>query len=195
TLKIRCEKLDLHISVEPANFAHGFGEDSRAAIHQIVAIDGSNHGMFQPELSNSGSDASGFHQIVFGRTPAGYGAEGASARADVAQDHESRSPMFAPTLGDIGTQRILTNRIELVRTKNPAEFEEIFAARNANLQPIRTITHMWIAAPKTLSIASWVASARVGCAWIVLTRSSTVPSNAIAATASEMISVTVVPIM
>src|SRR5437867_12932250 len=103
--------------------------------------------------------------------------------------------MLVPTFGDIGAHRILTNRMELVITKNPADGEEIFAARNADLQPIGTVAHMWMAAPKTASIASCVASASVGCAWIVLTRSPTVPSKAIAATASETISVTVVPIM
>ena len=70
--------------------------------------------------------------------------------------------MFAPTLGDIRTHRILTNRVELVRAKNPADFEEIFAAGYADLQPIGTVAHMWIAAPKTFSMASCVASASVG---------------------------------
>src|SRR5216117_1879174 len=74
--------------------------------------------MLQPELGNGGSDTRGLHQIVFAGTAAGHGAERASACADVAENHECGRSMFAPTLGDIRTHRILTNRVELVRAKN-----------------------------------------------------------------------------
>src|SRR6185295_12481572 len=135
------------------------------------------------------------HQIVFGGTAGGDGAEGAGAGADVAEDHECCSAMFTPTLGDIGAHCVFADGVELMRAEDAAHFEEVFAARKPDFQPIGTLAHIWIAAPNTFSLASCVASASVGCAWIIWTRSSTVPSSAIVATASAIISVTVFPIM
>src|SRR5207248_5220889 len=57
------------------------------------------------------------------------------------------------------------------------------------------ILHALIAMPYTLFDASSMASARVGCAWIVHMRSSTVASSSIAVTASAINSVACGPIM
>ena len=95
--------------------------------------------------------------------------------------------MLAPALSDIGAHGVFANGIEFVRTKNAANFVIVVATGDANLKPIRPVTHVtykWIAAPNTLSSASCMPSAIVGCAWMAWTTSATVPSRPMATTAS-----------
>ena len=49
--------------------------------------------------------------------------------------------MLAPTLRNVRTHRIFANGVELVRSENAANLEEIFAAGNTNLEPLRSIGH------------------------------------------------------
>src|ERR1041385_222138 len=120
--------------------------------------------MFELEIRDGCRDARRLQQIIFGRFSAGDSAERASTRANVAEDHECCRAVLAPAFGDIGTHGVFANRIELMSPQDTADFEKIFTARNTDLQPIGAIAHIWMAAPNTASMASCVASVRVGCA-------------------------------
>src|SRR5215831_13430600 len=118
--------------------------------------------MFQLQVCNCRGNSRRFHQIVFGRSTALHRTECTGPGADVAQNHEGRGSVLAPTFRDVGAHCILANSVESVRANDVSNFEECFAARYADLQPIRSLAHICIAILCTFSTASWKPSESVG---------------------------------
>jgi hypothetical protein len=79
--------------------------------------------------------------------------------------------------------------------KSPSvALSSLITSRTFILRPVAK-PHAFMAIPYTLFAASSMASARVGCAWIVHIKSSTVASSSMAATASAISSVACGPMM
>src|ERR1700732_2494689 len=83
------------------------------AIAKIVAIDGSDDGMGEPEFFDRFADTDGLGRIERVRKAGLDIAEGAGARASVAHDHEGRV-FFFPALADVGAARLLADGYEAV---------------------------------------------------------------------------------
>src|SRR5690606_32351633 len=99
-------------------------------ILQIVAIHRGDYRVPESEIGDRGGDASRFLKIVFRRLAARYGTERTGARTDIAQDHEGRRPVAAPAFGNVRTQRVFADRVQLMGAENAPDVEIVFAARN-----------------------------------------------------------------
>ncbi len=92
--KIRREHFDLGSGKRGADLAHGFGEVKRAAVGEIVAIDGCDHDIAQVHARRHFGDMRGLigieREFALGRRGFRHGTKTAAARAKIAEDHEGR---------------------------------------------------------------------------------------------------------
>ena len=84
------------------------GEMPRAAIVEIVAIDRGDDDMGEAELGDGFRDMRGLVRIERPRQARPHIAEGASARAGIAHDHEGRV-LLLPAFADVGTARLFAD--------------------------------------------------------------------------------------
>ena len=100
----------------------GGGELRRAAVGQVVAGDGGEHGVAQAHLLDGLGHPLGLARIG-GLGVAGVDqAEPAGPGAALAVDHE-RGGAVAPALGDVGAARLLAHRDELEVAHGPLDLE------------------------------------------------------------------------
>src|SRR5207249_3722674 len=88
------------------------GENVRAEIGKIVAIDGCDNGVLEVHLGYRLRDARRLGDVVRGRTSVGDGAISAIAGAHIAEDHEGGGAVL-PALADIGAVSFLTDGMEV----------------------------------------------------------------------------------
>ena len=112
----------------------------RAAIGQIVAVDGGDDHVIEPELGNRLADISRLIWIERTGQPGLHVAERAGARARVAHDHEGRV-LLVPALTDVGATGLLAHGVQAVLLDDALRLA--IAARNRRLDadPIRLAQH------------------------------------------------------
>src|SRR4051812_44682183 len=85
---------------------------SRAAIRQVVTIDGRDNRMSQVEMTHGFGDVARLILIKRAGLAFADGTESAMARADVAREHEGRCSI-RPALEDVRTPRFLTHGVQV----------------------------------------------------------------------------------
>ena len=89
------------------------GEMLRAAVGEIVAVDGRDDDMGEAELGGRLGNMRRFVGIERARQSGLDVAEGAGARAGVAHDQEGRV-LLLPALADIGAAGFLADRVQAI---------------------------------------------------------------------------------
>ena len=83
----------------------------RAAVYEIVAVDGGDDDVAQTKRANRVRNALGLAWVNRARTAVCHRAVRARPRADVAEDHERCGPVV-PAFADVGAASLLTYRVE-----------------------------------------------------------------------------------
>src|ERR1700732_4913358 len=109
--KVWGQDLDRGVCARRADCRDHFREMPCPAVVKVVAIDGSDDGMGEPEYLNRFTDTGGLGRIERAREAGLDIAEGAGARTSVAHDHKSRV-FFLPALADVGASRLLADGYE-----------------------------------------------------------------------------------
>ncbi len=135
-LKIGHENLDGAVRESLFDLPDRLGEDVRAKVGKVVAIDRGDHGVAEIHFANRVSHARRLADVVGRRPPVGHGAVGAVSRADVAEDHERRRAVL-PALADVWAMRFLADRVEVEVAHQLLELEISWPAGCADLEPRR----------------------------------------------------------
>ena len=111
---------------------------SRAAVGDVVAVDGGDDDVLQLHLLGRLGDAQRLQRVGRCVRPAGvHVAVAARARAGVAEDLEGRRAA-APALGDVGAARLLADGVELQPVQELLHVEVArVLRRRANFHPLR----------------------------------------------------------
>jgi hypothetical protein len=104
----------------------------RAAVGQVVAINGSNHSVRQIQMSHSLSDVTRFLRVKLPRRAFANCAKAAMARANIATQHKCRRPI-SPALENVWAFCFLANRVQ-VKSFNQLE-QMILVRRIAQTDP------------------------------------------------------------
>ena len=124
------------IRVEFPHLADSLGKDLRAAIFQVVAGHGRNHGVAQPHLLHRPGHADGFNLVQTRGTTALNRAEAARAGAGIAQDHERRRARI-PALADVRAPRLLADSMQVHPAHDLLKFAVLVALFPADADPVR----------------------------------------------------------
>ena len=119
-----------------ARLADRVGEDRRAAVREIVAIDRGDDDVIEIEGADRAGDALGLRAIRRGGPSVRDRAVRAGARADVAENHEGRRAVI-PALADVRALRFLADRVQLEAAHQPLQPQIARRSRRADLQPLR----------------------------------------------------------
>src|SRR4030095_2480670 len=133
-LEIGDQDLDDQTGIAAFHGLDGLREDLRAAVGEVVPIDGGNHHVFEIEFSQGLGDAQGLVPIGHRRPARLHGAETAGAGAGVTQDHDGGAAL-GPTLADVGAHRLLAHRVKPSRAHETLQLEEVLAGGNLCLKP------------------------------------------------------------
>ena len=112
SLKIRNQHFDARAWRAPPDFADRLGEDRRAAIRHVIAVDRRHDDVREVEGRDGVRDARRFSRVDGVRASMANRAVSARARADVAEDHERRRPV-RPAFADVGAARLLADRMKV----------------------------------------------------------------------------------
>ena len=134
-LEVGDEHLDPAAGHTRARLRDRVGEDRRAAVRQIVAIDRGDHGVLQSHAIDRFGHARRLGGVELRRTAVRDGAVGARARADVAKDHEGGGSVM-PALADVGAACVLADRVQLQVLHDALEPEVVLRPGSADLQPL-----------------------------------------------------------
>src|SRR5207249_1538858 len=107
-----------------------------AAVREVVTIDRRDHDVLEPELAHGPADPLGLLAILPDGRAVRDRAVAAVAGAHVAQDHERRGRVL-PALPDVGTARLLADRVEVPLAHPTLEAHVVGAAGGADLEPRR----------------------------------------------------------
>ena len=135
-LEVRDQDLDAAVRYAFPCAADRVGEDAGAAVSQVIAIHGRDDGILQAHALHRFGDARRLRRVELVRPPVRHRAVCARSRADVAEDHEGSGPVV-PALADVGTARILADRVELEVLHDALEPEVVLRPGGAYLQPCR----------------------------------------------------------
>jgi hypothetical protein len=95
------------------NCADGSRPDGGSTVFQIIAGDGSDHGVLEIHSGYGLSYAGGLTNIKFGRSTCLDSAKGAGTSADVAQNHDGGSTA-RPALAHVWTLGALADGMQIV---------------------------------------------------------------------------------
>ena len=118
-----------------ADALDALGEDGRAAVGQIVAVDGGDDGVAEAEALDGAGEADGFERVEGAGLAGGYGAVAAGAGADVAENHEGGA-LALPALADVGAARLLADGVEFGLAQQFLHAQVALAAGHAHLEPL-----------------------------------------------------------
>ena len=129
---------DLHAAARrvPAHRTHRRRPVRGAAVREVVTIDRRDHDVLEPELAHGPADPLGLLAILPDGRAVRDRAVAAVAGAHVAQDHERRGRVL-PALPDVGTARLLADRVEVPLAHPTLEAHVVGAAGGADLEPRR----------------------------------------------------------
>jgi hypothetical protein len=116
--------------------ADRLGEDERAAVGEVIAVNRGDHRVLQRHARDGFSDASGLREIQLVRLAVRDRAVCAGTRADIAEDHERRRAVM-PAFADVGAARVFADRVQLQVLHDPLQPNVVRRAGGADLQPFR----------------------------------------------------------
>lgn len=108
----------------------------RAAVGEVVAVDGGDDDMSEAELGDRLGDVLRLGRIQRIRQAGLDVAEGTGAGAGVTHDHEGRV-LLVPALADVRAARLLAYRVQAVRPHDVAGVGIAAGIRRAHADPIR----------------------------------------------------------
>src|SRR5207245_7152303 len=120
----------------PAHRADRRGPVRGAAVREVVTIDGRDHDVLEPELAHRPADPLGLLAVLPDGRAVRDRAVAAVSRADVAQDHERRGRVL-PAFADVGTVRLLADRVEVPLAQPALASYAVGASGGAELEPRR----------------------------------------------------------
>ncbi len=135
--EIRREHLDRRAGAEAADRADRVGEMPGPAIGEIVAVDGGDDDVLQPELGHRAGDVLRLVAVERAGQARLDVAEGAGAGAGIAQDHQVRGVALGPALADIRARRFFADRMEPVLAHDRLGFGVLRARRRPHTDPLR----------------------------------------------------------
>ncbi len=135
--KIGNQHLDSGSRVDLSYCADRRREVLSATIAKIVAVHGRNDGVLAAELPDGFGHVPRLVRVEIERRPLTHRAEAAKPRADVPHRHEGGGPI-RPTLPDVGTPSLLTDRVEAEIVHHPEDFRKVLVAGDPNLEPLRS---------------------------------------------------------
>ena len=118
--------------------AHGtdaVGEVACAAVAQVVAVHAGDDHVLELQRSDGAREVAGLLGIRRQRLAVRDIAERAAARAQVAQDHESRRAL-AEAFADVGTARFFAHGVQAVFAQDALDFLEALAVAQAHADPV-----------------------------------------------------------
>ena len=134
-LKIRNQDFDPAFRQARPCFADRSREDRRAAVREIIAIDGGDDDVVQVEDLNRVRYPGGFAGIDRAGAAVRHRAIRARARADVAQDHERRGAMV-PAFADVRAARVLADGVQVEAPHQALQAQITGGPRCAYFQPL-----------------------------------------------------------
>ncbi len=135
--EIRRQRLDGRLRAAGLDRADAIGVMARAAVGQVVAIDGRQHDVAKAHELDGARRVRDFVGIEPAVRVAGVDcAELARARAHRAHQHDRRSAVV-PALADVRADRFLADRREPMLAHRRTQPLEALAGRHAGLQPRR----------------------------------------------------------
>ena len=111
------------------------GKDAGAAVGQVIAVHRGDDAVLQPHPLDGGGQPEGFAQVQGIGASAGYGAVGAGAGADVAQDHKGGGGAF-PALADVGAAGFLADGVQPAVAHQLLQFNIAGAAGHWHFEPV-----------------------------------------------------------
>ena len=133
-LKIGHQHLDAAARNALADGADGQGEQFRAAIVAVVAIDAGDHGEAQTHGGDGFGDAARLVVIHRQRRAFLHGAEAAAARADVAQNHE-RGGAVVPAFAHVGAGGAFADGVQAEAVDQRFQIAIVLADGRGGAQP------------------------------------------------------------
>jgi len=110
-LQVWDEDFDRAVRAMLSGFTDTRREDTRAAIGEVIPVDGSDHHMLELQVANRLPESSRFIDIDSRRLPLGDSTVHATAGTHITQDHK-RDGAALPALTDIWTSGFLTNGVQ-----------------------------------------------------------------------------------
>ena len=138
--EIRRQHLDRGGGAARADGADGLREMLRAAVGEIVAIDRGDHDVGEAELLRRLRDMHGLVRIERARQSGLDVAEGAGARAGVAQDHEG-GVLLLPALADVGAAGLLAHGVQAVLAHDGVRRRIALGHRRLDADPVGLAQH------------------------------------------------------
>src|SRR6266496_1087170 len=135
-LKVRDQQLDAAARRGAPDGTHRRRERARTAVGQIVAIDGSDDHVLEPELAHGEAHALRLLAILPHGLAVRHRAIAAVPRAGITQDHEGGRRVF-PALADIRTVRFLAHGVKVPLPHETLETDVVWAAGCAHFEPCR----------------------------------------------------------
>src|SRR5690606_32785602 len=111
--EVRCQDLDRGRGRSGADGADHGGEVCRAAVGQIVTVDGGDDDVLELKSGYGLRDVLRLFRVERLRQTRAHVAESAGARARVPHDHHGRV-LLAPALPDVGAARLLADGVQVV---------------------------------------------------------------------------------
>jgi hypothetical protein len=105
-------------------------------ISQIITIDTRDDDILETHGSDRLCQVERFIRIGWTRFPVGHIAEGASAGAEITQDHECGCSL-SEAFPDIGTGGLLAHGVEFLLSQDTLDLVELLAVRGSNTYPRR----------------------------------------------------------
>src|SRR6266404_54277 len=164
TAKIRNQYLDGASRDAGADLPRRLREVRGTAIRQVVAVDGGDDDVPQPETRHGVGHARRLIRIDGERTAVTDGAEAAIARAGVAEQHEGRG-VVRPALADVRALRFLAHRVQTKIADDRARARHCVTGRRPHANPLGMLAcgHDWVSRtasyPKRVSNADVTAAA------------------------------------
>ena len=128
-----------------------FGEDPRAAVGLLIAVDACQYRVVQVHGLNALADAARLLGIERRRAAGLDFAEAAGACTGIPHEQEGGGAA-SPTFADIGAERLFADRIQTLSPKQPFEFVKAGRIRRADAQPGGTAPARKLARPAVICI-------------------------------------------
>ena len=133
-LKSGISNLDGTAGPQPSNPMDAFGEDPRAAVGLLIAVDACKDRVVQVHGLNALADAARLLWVEHGGAAGLDFAEAAGACTGIPHEQEGGGAA-SPTFADIRAERLFADRIQTLPAEQPFEFVKARGIRRANAQP------------------------------------------------------------
>ena len=113
----------------------GLGKVGGAAVRQVIAVHGGDHGEAQAQAGHGLGHPLGLARVQFTGAAFAHVAEATVPGADVAQEHEGGRSVHPPALVEVRAAGLLADRDQALLPHEALDFGHHFRGRDADLQP------------------------------------------------------------